>query len=369
MKRTLIYTPLAEPLMIGVVSVAALVLCIFSSNLLILSIVFLYIFLILFVHVYVRKISHVHWEYIQGSPNTFIGEKNICSIKISNNTILPIFNIVFRFKCDNRLSWKHDALNKNQSTGSNYYMKFNMKGEEIRTFDIQAIALKRGIGKWEEVEIVISDPFGLIMSHLTYSQIDTPVYLIFPAVPNIQVPELKEWSRGFRKSLSSPLYDETNVIGIKNYENEDFRSIHWSATAKTGIITAKKYERTQSDKYALYLNLINKNGVSIRKDTEELIEITAGMCKQLLLQDCSYELWINSVNHNGLLHIKLGNSRKQLQNTLKVLASIKEQDTPVSSSYFFTSGFRRKQLDAIPLIIGTSPKANNRSEKWVVIKE
>ena len=79
--------------------------------------------------------------------------------------------------------------------------------------------------------------------------------------------------------------------------------------------------------------------MSIRKDAEELIEITAGMCKQLLLQDCSYELWINSVNHNGLLHIKLGNSRKQFQNTLKVLASIKEQDTPVSSSYFLRQVF------------------------------
>ena len=38
-------------------------------------------FLILFVHVYVRKISHVHWEYIQGSPNTFIGEKIFVQLK------------------------------------------------------------------------------------------------------------------------------------------------------------------------------------------------------------------------------------------------------------------------------------------------
>ncbi len=74
---------------------------------------------------------------------------------------------------------------------------------------------------------------------------------------------------------------------MKSYENEDFRSIHWSATAKTGGDNCKKHERTQSDKYAIYLNLQNKSGISLRNDTEELIELTAGICKQLLMQNCS----------------------------------------------------------------------------------
>ena len=169
--------------------------------------------------------------------------------------------------------------------------------------------------------------------------------------------------------MSSPLYDETKVMGVKSYENEDFRSIHWGATAKTGTITAKKYERTQSDKYAIYLNLQNKSGVSLRNDIEELIELTAGICKQLLMQDCSFELWINSVKDNGLLHVKNGDNRKHLQNVLKVLASISDQDTPVSSSYFYTAGFRRKELDAVPLILGTSPRKYSRTNKWIVIKE
>ena len=103
---------------------------------------------------------------------------------------------------------------------------------------MQAVALK-SIAKWEEVEIVITDLFGFITNHITYKQVDTPSYLVLPAVPKIQVPELQEWSRGFRKAMSSPLYDETKVMGVKSYENEDFRSIHWSATAKTGTIIAK----------------------------------------------------------------------------------------------------------------------------------
>ncbi|EEM95616.1 hypothetical protein bthur0013_29410 [Bacillus thuringiensis IBL 200] len=58
-----------------------------------------------------------------------------------------------------------------------------------------------------------------------------------------------------------------------------------------------------------------------------------------------------------------------MQNVLKVLASISDQDTPISSSYFYTAGFRRKELDAVPLIIGTSPKKYSRTNKWIVMKE
>ena len=71
-------------------------------------------------------------------------------------------------------------------------------------------------------------------------------------------------------------------------------------------VNCEKYERTQCDKYAIYLNLQNKSGVSLRNDIEELIELTAGICKQLLMQNCSFEVWINSVKDNGLLHIKNG---------------------------------------------------------------
>lgn len=92
----------------------------------------------------------------------------------------------------------------------------------------------------------------------------------------------------------------------------------------------------------------------MRNDTEELIELTAGVCKQLLMQNCSFEVWINSVKDNGLLHIKNGDNRKHLQNVLKVLASISDRGYTCIFFLFYTAGFRRKELDAVPLILGTS---------------
>ncbi len=40
MNQQLVYTPLAEPFVMGVMSVVAVILCVFSSNLLLLSLVF-----------------------------------------------------------------------------------------------------------------------------------------------------------------------------------------------------------------------------------------------------------------------------------------------------------------------------------------
>ena len=69
MNQQLVYTPLAEPFVIGVMSVVAVILSVFSSNLLILSLVFLYVILIGAMHVYIRKVSRVNWEYDQGNSN------------------------------------------------------------------------------------------------------------------------------------------------------------------------------------------------------------------------------------------------------------------------------------------------------------
>ena len=52
----------------GVMSVVAVILSVFSSNLLF-YLVFLYVILIGAMHVYIRKVSRVEWEYSQGNSN------------------------------------------------------------------------------------------------------------------------------------------------------------------------------------------------------------------------------------------------------------------------------------------------------------
>ncbi len=80
--------------------------------------------------------------------------------------------LYFDLNVKNKLTWNHDEINKNHSTGSNYYMNFNLKGRESVLFDLQAVAVKRGIARWEAVEIVITDPFGFMTNHITYKRVE-----------------------------------------------------------------------------------------------------------------------------------------------------------------------------------------------------
>ena len=55
----------------------------------------------------------------------------------------------------NKITWNHDEINKNNSTGSNYYMNFNLKGRESVSFDLQAVALKEALRNGKRLKLLL----------------------------------------------------------------------------------------------------------------------------------------------------------------------------------------------------------------------
>jgi len=130
---------------------------------------------------------------------------------------------------------------------------------------------------------------------------------------------------------------------------------------------AKKYDFTQVDRYAVIVNLADRHGLSFHQQSEEFIQIAIGVCKQLIQQNCSYELWINRVTPNGLTHIPLSNNRKQLQAALELFSLINDGEAPISTYYFYRNVFRGKKPDSIPLIIGIPPMEMTRKNQCIQI--
>ncbi len=50
--------------------------------------------------------------------------------------------------------------------------------------------------------------------------------------------------------------DETSIIGVKRYERESFRSIHWKASAKMQELQAKQYEPVKNYSWTICLSLV-----------------------------------------------------------------------------------------------------------------
>lgn len=361
---------IADPHVFTIMCVLTAFLWLFNENIFVFIVMFMYILIILFARFYTTyMMKQIGWSVEQIHDKLFIDEKGYSTLTITNRGKLPIWNAIFHFRTTDGFEWGCDQLPLKRQ-GNIHEMVVSLQAGESRELKLWCTSRERGEFFWNEAEIIICDPFKLITIHdVMYSPVN-PKYMIYPKLAKVPIPKVEQWRHGYRRATVSPLYDETKIIGIKKYENETFRSIHWGATAKTGELTVKKYEETQVDRYAVYLNLVGKSNFALRPDMNHLIEMTGGLCHQLLKEDCSFELWINSMSDTGVIHVKAGKSRKQLQQTLEVLAAITDTNMPLPANFFYKTGFRKQEVGAIPLIIGCPPTEHvTGSNRWLQVYE
>ena len=93
----------------------------------------------------------------------------------------------------------------------------------------------------EQFECVLKDPFHLLTVHLpVFDKLRTEI-IVYPSPKEVAgLQELQQLLNGFYRTNFS--FYETSIIGVKRYERESFRSIHWKASAKMQQLQAKQYE-------------------------------------------------------------------------------------------------------------------------------
>ena len=351
-----------EPLFIGGIGVFCLILVVFTNQFLIVAAFLFYLLLVGFIYMYMKAVMRVRWEISQNQKRLFMKETGECVVQIINEARFPIFKAALQFRSDEQIEWETNK--KMQRSHHSYQIPIQIEGRDMITIMLEGNSNERGRQGWETAELMISDPFGLLTYYLPIERKKLPEFHILPQMSKVTIPEMTTWKHGFRRAAVSPLYDETKIVGVKEYEGETFRSIHWGATAKTGVISAKKYEYTQGDRYALYVNILGKTGYTLRTDMEYLIQVAAGVCRELISQDCSFELWINGVREQGVIHLRGGKHRKQLYKAMDLLSSLTERDMPLNAHFFYQTGFRRQEAGCIPLIIGYPPE---KQKGWIQI--
>ena len=95
----------------------------------------------------------------------------------------------------------------------------------------------------EQFECVLKDPFHLLTVHLpVFDKLRTEI-IVYPSPKEVAgLQELQQLLNGSYRTNFSFYNDETSIIGVKRYERESFRSIHWKASAKMQQLQAKQYE-------------------------------------------------------------------------------------------------------------------------------
>lgn len=139
--------------------------------------------------------------------------------------------------------------------------------------------MRRGSYQFKSTECSTTDIFGLFEHKKELNLSST--FKVYPAMAPISnwllIQTMKKGS--FHQSSSSPFYkrETTQINGTREYTHGDRLSrIHWNATAKTGVMKSKEFERETLPKTLLVLD--RYKGSSQEDDSFELaVSVTASI--------------------------------------------------------------------------------------------
>jgi uncharacterized protein (DUF58 family) len=213
-----------------------------------------------------------------------------------------------------------------------------------RTYNI--LFRKRGIYPLGPCKLASGDLFGIYEKTHEAGGIDR--LTVFPSLLPLAEGHLSpEYPIGDQRSRRRISEDPNQVMGVRDYHPEDnFRKIHWPATAKTGQLQVKVYQPTSAQVLIVCLN-ISTHQRYWEGIYPELLEYMLSLAASLVdrgIQD-GYRVGMISngclVNSDQPFHIQPGRSPQQLATLLSALAGV----TPV-----VVAPFERLLLREIPRV-------------------
>ncbi len=148
-------------------------------------------------------------------------------------------------------------------------------------------AERRGVYHFGELEITSRDPFGLFGRTMRLSHPQSAlIYPAAPPLPGFHVPSGRGWTEG--AALGRTFTPSPIAFGVREYGSGDSMSrIHWPATAHSGRLMVKEFEREPSGPAdAVWVALDLDEGVQEGSGAESTVEygvtIAASIARRFL---------------------------------------------------------------------------------------
>ncbi|MDA1330333.1 MAG: DUF58 domain-containing protein [Chloroflexi bacterium] len=186
---------------------------------------------------------------------------------------------------------------------------------------------KRGVYPLGPVRLETGDPFGLYAAHKEAGEADT--ITIYPELADIRRFELPSASPFGERRVRRHLFeDPSRPMGVRDYQlTDEFRRVHWPATARTGKMQSKVYEPTAERVMVLCLNTATSKrhweGV-YPEILEHLVRTAAAVAYQVTQDGYQVGLVSNATmsNSDQPYRILPGRSNQQLALLLTALAGV-----------------------------------------------
>ena len=322
-----VYTFLFDVYFLRLFLPLAIILLVYISFMPMTIILVIYFLYTLYIHFYTKRIAkEVYIMKEKKSIKLFIDETDELLVEIHNDSPLTIAHGRLYFILNKHIEiLESDHLQKSLND-TRYTVNFVQKRKTINRISIPFKAKARGVYYAEDLNLIIHDLFGSSFVHFPpINRGDTEI-IVYPQQLEIKnLPLLNHIRVGEEEAAYSFMSDETSVVGIKPYEKESFRQIHWKATAKMQSMYAKQYQPITNKRYTIMLYITEESGFTIHSKGEKLISYTAFLCSYLISNGFSYELYVNYLAKEGVFKLPLNTGIQHLQMTLEQLARIRDE--------------------------------------------
>lgn len=282
----------------------------------------------------------------------FPEEDGKLSITLQNNAKLPLVNGKCFFHTDPSLTM-HQTTGIDQISKTFVSFPFMQQARSRQKWDFTFTAAKRGVFQLEQFECVIGDPFDIIQIHLPVIHKLKSEIIVYPSPKQVVgLQEIQQLQVGSYRTNFSFFHDETSIVGVKQYERESFRSIHWKASAKMQMLQAKQYEAVKNYSWTICLSLAADRGFGWRENIEEMISYTTHICQIATEKQIPFELFISVFSENGPLHLPLNDGTMQYTQALEELARISEDSTLLPRESFLHYVMRQRERSSTMLFVG-----------------
>lgn len=194
---------------------------------------------------------------------------------------------------------------------------------------------KRGVYAVGPVRLQSGDLFGMYEDIRTVGKAET--LTVFPELMPLADLDLPaEDPFGDIRSRKRLFEDPNRPMGVREYHPEDeFRRVHWPATARTGQLQVKVYQPTSAQVLVLCLNVstFSRHWEGTNPELlEYMVQATATLANRGMEDGYSVGLMSNGAlsNSDQPFRIQPGRSPKQLSHLLETLAGV----TPLVTAQF-----------------------------------
>lgn len=265
------------------------------------------------------------WNYRRGFP----GEKLQLVVTVNNAKKIPLPWLQAEDQIAIAIAPEHEpelVLTNNQKIGllvNTYTLRWNHQIRRSYTLLLR----ERGVHRVGEAELEAGDIFGFFRRR---TQAAGQEYItVFPELlplPAIHVPT--EDPFGDRKAPRRLFEDPTQTMGIRAYNPEDeFRRIHWPATARTGQLQVKVFQPVSARVMVICLNATTSKSnwwITNPDIFERMVKTAATLCYQGIQTGYSVGLISNGSlsETDQTFRILPGRSQEHLATLLRALAGI-----------------------------------------------